>query len=127
MRSPYVLDLREIDRTHVNVAGGKGANLGELSRVEGIRVPRGFSITTQAFGRVIAESSGVGDLLDQVARLKAEEQDPIRALGAELRRAVGAIAIPHDVATAITEALTRLGDDAAFAVRSSATAEDMPT
>ena len=46
MTERYVLDLDEIDKTQVALVGGKGANLGELSRIEGIRVPAGFCVTT---------------------------------------------------------------------------------
>ena len=49
MTERYVLDLEELDKTQVALAGGKGANLGELSRIEGIRVPAGFCVTTDAF------------------------------------------------------------------------------
>ena len=52
----YVLDLREIDQTQVAVVGGKGAHLGELSRIEGIRVPAGFCVTTDAFRRIIEDA-----------------------------------------------------------------------
>ena len=45
----YVLGFQEIDQTQVAVVGGKGAHLGELSRIEGIRVPAGFCVTTDAF------------------------------------------------------------------------------
>ncbi|MGO8896535.1 MAG: PEP/pyruvate-binding domain-containing protein, partial [Streptosporangiaceae bacterium] len=45
----YVLGLEEIDKTQVALVGGKGAHLGELSRIEGIRVPAGFCVTTDAF------------------------------------------------------------------------------
>ena len=47
--SSYVLGFQDIDKTEHRVAGGKGANLGELSRIEGIRVPEGFCISTEAF------------------------------------------------------------------------------
>ena len=47
----YVLDLQEIDQTQVAVVGGKGAALGELSRIDGIQVPDGFCVTTDAFER----------------------------------------------------------------------------
>ena len=50
----YVLDFPEIDHTQVAVVGGKGALLGELSRIDGIRVPPGFCVTTEAFQRIIA-------------------------------------------------------------------------
>ena len=48
-----VLDLHEIDQTQVAIAGGKGALLGELSRIDGIRVPAGFCVTTGAFQRIV--------------------------------------------------------------------------
>ena len=50
----YVLGFQEVDRTDIGVVGGKGANLGELSRLEGIRVPDGFCVSTEAFKRVMA-------------------------------------------------------------------------
>jgi pyruvate,water dikinase len=52
--SSLVLRFRDIDKTKHNLVGGKGANLGELSRIEGIRVPDGFCITTEAFKRIMA-------------------------------------------------------------------------
>jgi len=55
----YVLGLREIDRTHVAVIGGKGAHLEELSRIEGIRVPTGFCVVTGAFQRIMAEAPSI--------------------------------------------------------------------
>ena len=51
-----VLDIQEIDRTQVAVAGGKGALLGELLRIEGVGVPPGFCITTEAFRRTVAQA-----------------------------------------------------------------------
>ena len=59
----YVLDFQEIDPTEVAVAGGKGANLGELSRLAGIRVPAGFCVTTDAFQRILAEVPSIDDRL----------------------------------------------------------------
>jgi pyruvate,water dikinase len=88
---PYVLDLQEIDQTRIDAVGGKGANLGELSRIEGVDVPPGFCVTTAAF-----------------------------------RRALEGFAIPDDVAATIRESVARFGEGVAFAVRSSATAEDLP-
>jgi pyruvate,water dikinase len=122
----YVLDLQEIDRTQVAVVGGKGAHLGELSRIEGIRVPPGFCVTTDAFRRIIADAPSMGDRLDRLARVSKDDREAIGTLSAEIRRTVEAIAIPGDLAEAITRALARLGERAACAVRSSATAEDLP-
>jgi phosphoenolpyruvate synthase/pyruvate phosphate dikinase len=122
----YVLDFQEIDHTHVAVVGGKGALLGELSRIEGIPVPPGLCVTTDAFQRILAGAPSIDDRLARLSRLEPEDGEAIRALSAEIRRAVEGIAIPDDVALAITRALARLGEQAC-AVRSSATAEDLPS
>jgi len=123
----YVLGFQEIDQTQVAVVGGKGAHLGELSRIEGIRVPAGFCVTTGAFRRIMAEAPSIGDRLDRLSRLNPDDREAIRTLSAEIRRTLEGIAIPDDLAAAITRSLARLGERAAYAVRSSATAEDLPT
>jgi rifampicin phosphotransferase len=123
----YVLDLQEIDQTQVAVVGGKGASLGELSRIEGIRVPAGFCVTTDAFQRILADAPSIDDRLARISRLKPTDREAIRALSADIRRTLDGIALPEDVASAITRPLARLGEQAAYAVRSSATAEDLPT
>jgi pyruvate,water dikinase len=123
----YVLGFEEIDQTQVAVVGGKGAHLGELSRIEGLRVPAGFCVTTDAFRRIMAEAPSIDDRLDQLSRLNPDDREAIRTLSAEIRRALEGIAIPDDLAAAITRPLARLGEQAAYAVRSSATAEDLPT
>ncbi|WP_437917422.1 rifamycin-inactivating phosphotransferase [Sorangium sp. So ce302] len=122
----YVLALQEVDRTKANVVGGKGANLGELSRIEGIRVPAGFCVTTEAFQRIMGEAPSIGGLLDRLSLLAVEDRDGIRELSAELRRIIEGTAIPEDVQGALTQVLSRLGAGDAYAVRSSATAEDLP-
>src|SRR5437588_4546289 len=122
----YVLNLREIDLTQVEVVGGKGARLGELSRIQGIRVPAGFCVTTDAFRRIMEDAPSIDDQLDRLSRLNPDAREAIRALSAEIRRALEGIAIPDDVAAAITRPLARPGEQAAYAVRSSATAEDLP-
>jgi len=88
----YVLRFHEIDASQIALVGGKGAQLAALSRIEGIQVPPGFCITTEAF---VAAS--------------------------------GSVNMPGAIAAAITAALRELGEHAAYAVRSSATAEDLPT
>lgn len=123
----YVLGFQEIDQTQGTVVGGKGAHLGELSRIEGIRVPAGFCVTTDAYQRIMAEAPSIDDRLDRLSRLKPDDREAIRALSAEIRRTLEGIAIPDDLAAAITRSLARLGEQAAYAVRSSATAEDLPT
>jgi pyruvate,water dikinase len=125
--STYVLDLHAIDRTKAALVGGKGASLGELTRLDGITVPPAFCVTTLAFERIVAGRPALDALLDQLARLEPTDGEWIRAPAAEIRRTIEAAAIPHDVTSAITDALTALGEDAPYAVRSSGTAEDLPT
>ena len=122
----YVLNLRQIDHTRLALVGGKGAHLGELSRIEGIRVPPGFCVTTEAFRRILLAKPALDDRLDRPARLAPDDREAIRAQSVEIRRALESIAIPDDLATAITGALAELGEQTACAVRSSATAEDSP-
>ncbi len=122
----YVLGFHEIDRSQVAVVGGKGAHLGELARIDGIRVPAGFCVTTAAFRRIMAEAPSIDARLDRLSRLEPDDREAIVALSAEIRATLEAIAIPTGVAAAITSAHARLGVDTAYAVRSSATAEDLP-
>jgi pyruvate,water dikinase len=124
---PYVLDLREVDEHEVAVAGGKGAHLGGLSRIEGIRVPGGFCVTTDAFRRIMAEAPSIDDQLDQLSCVNPDDREAIRTLSARIRRTIEGTAVPAGLAEAITRALARFGERAAYAVRSSATAEDLPT
>ncbi len=98
----YVLDFQEIDQTQVAVVGGKGAHLGELSRIEGIRVPAGFCVTTDAFRRIMADAPSIDERLDRLSRLSPDDREAIRTLSAEIRRTLEGIAIPDDLAAAIT-------------------------
>ncbi len=122
-----VLDLAAIDRTLVGVAGGKGANLGELLRMDGVRVPPGFCVTTRAFTRVVAAAPEVDALLAELAGVGVDDREGLAGLAGGLRAAVEALAVPDDLDAAIGEALAALGPDTPVAVRSSATAEDLPT
>jgi pyruvate,water dikinase len=128
----HVLDLREIDESQVAVVGGKGAHLGELSRIDGVSVPPGFCVTTDAFGRILEAAPSIGDRLDRLSRLSPDDREAIHTGSAEVRRTLEAVPVPDGLAAAITSALARLGEEAglgeraAYAVRSSATAEDLP-
>ena len=122
-----VLRLEEIDRALAAVVGGKAAHLGELSRIEGVRVPAGFCITTEAFKQIMEEEPSIDDRLDRLSRVQSDNFDEVRALCAGIRQTIEATAIPDDLALTITTAVAQFGERAAYAVRSSATAEDSPT
>ncbi|MEU4424292.1 rifamycin-inactivating phosphotransferase [Actinoplanes sp. NPDC024001] len=117
----YVINLKDLDRTRIDLAGGKGAHLGQLSRIDGIRVPPGFCVTTAAFDRIIAETPALPAELARLAELDPGDRDAIRDLSARLRHTVETLAVPDDLAAEISHAL---GEGTAYAVRSSATAED---
>src|SRR3954463_6854956 len=109
--SSYVLGFQDVDKTKLMIVGGKGANLGELSRIEGIRVPDGFCISTEAFKRIIGEAPPINAPLDQLSLLKVEDRDKIGELSGELRRLIEGISIPQDISEEIARHLSRLGEE----------------
>lgn len=122
----YILGLHEIDKTSLVIAGGKCANLGELSRIEGIRVPEGFCVTTDVYKKVIERDEGFNALLDQLAIIKADDRNAIGEVCANIRAIIENISIPPDIADEISGYLAKYGEGDAYAIRSSATAEDLP-
>jgi len=123
----YVLGFQEIDKTKLAMVGGKGANLGELSRINGIRVPEGFCVTTEAYKRIIGQTPEFNALLEQLSLLKAEDRESVSEISGKIRSAIESTEIAKDIEEVVTRHLTKLGDKDAYAVRSSATAEDLPT
>jgi pyruvate,water dikinase len=120
---PYVLGFEAIDRTQVGLVGGKGASLGELSRIDSISVPGGFCATTEAFDRALA---GVIDTA-RLRTLDPSDHATLRQATAAIRAAIEATPLPDEIRAAIVAEHARHGADGAYAVRSSATAEDLPT
>ncbi|MDM5306067.1 phosphoenolpyruvate synthase [Peribacillus frigoritolerans] len=123
---PYVLEFREIDKTKQMVVGGKGMNLGECSRIDGILVPEGFCVTTEAFKRVIGENDELHQLLDQLAVQKVDERKRISEISRKIRDLIEGIEIDKGIEEDIDRCLLTFGFEHAYAVRSSATAEDLP-
>lgn len=122
----FALGLEEIDHTQTALVGGKAASLGELSRIEGIDVPEGFCVTTDAFRLITEGAPWIEEHLDQLSQIDAHDHEAIRTTSAGARQAIEAAAIPDEVITDITDALARVGEHRAHAVRSSATVEDLP-
>ena len=126
-----VVPFEKLRMTDVEAVGGKNASLGEMisQLPQGVRVPTGFATTAHAFRQFLAH----GGLTDRIsARLKALNTEDVRALaeaGAEIRGWVEAQPFPADLEKAIRDAFATLSAgnaQASFAVRSSATAEDLP-
>ncbi|EHL21636.1 phosphoenolpyruvate synthase [Acidovorax sp. NO-1] len=126
-----VVPFENLRMTDVEVVGGKNASLGEMisQLPQGVRVPTGFATTAHAFREFLAYD-GLADKIS--AKLKSLDTEDVRALaqvGAEIRAMVEAQPFPADLQKAIADEFAKLsaGNPAAsFAVRSSATAEDLP-
>lgn len=118
----YTLTFHEIDKTKLALVGGKGANLGELSTIKGIHVPYGFCITTEAYKEIVGNSTELNSLLHHLDTLKLDDAKEISDTGAKIRELIETITIPKSLADDISRQL----EETAYAVRSSATAEDLP-
>src|SRR5579871_1803321 len=141
--STFVLDFQDIDKTKLMVVGGKGTNLGELSKIDGILVPEGFCITTEAYKQCISQTPELDDLLEQLTLLvgsvnprtscgdflplKITDREKIGEISKKIRSIIEEREITKEIEETVTHFLTKLGDKQAYAVRSSATAEDLPT
>lgn len=124
--SSLVLGFQEMEKTQLLLVGGKGLNLGELSKIEGIQVPEGFCVTTVGYQKAIEQNETYHALLEQLATLKVEDRDQIGEISRKIRQLIMEVEFPSDVAKAVTHYLSQFGEEHAYAVRSSATAEDLP-
>ncbi len=109
------------------MVGGKGANLGELTQA-GFNVPPGFCITTNAYDQfMIGNSQDIYAMLNDVPVDDFGAASAASAVGQAVRNQLGSLPLPEDVTTAILTAWRDIGTNRAYAVRSSATAEDLPS
>jgi len=127
MMGKYVLRFAEIDRTKLMIAGGKGANLGELCKIDGIQVPEGVCVTTEAYKAITESDRQLNHLLEDLARLPSEDREKVKTMSAKIRMLIENAPIPAEIAKAIEAGLSEFKENDAFAIRSSATAEDLPT
>ncbi|PEY58812.1 phosphoenolpyruvate synthase [Bacillus cereus] len=124
--SSFVLDFQEIEKVQLSLVGGKGLNLGELTNIQGIQVPEGFCVTTVGYEKAIEQNEEFQTLLQQLTKLKMEERAQIGEMSKKIREVIMAVQIPSDVVESVAHYLSRFGNEHAYAVRSSATAEDLP-
>jgi phosphoenolpyruvate synthase/pyruvate phosphate dikinase len=122
----YVLSFNQIDKTNLPDVGGKGANLGELTKAN-FPVPPGFCVTTRAYRTVIQKNSEMEELNDRLAWVNSDDLEQIRQLGQSIRECITSTPMPDDIRSDILKAWSIAGKDRAYAVRSSATTEDLPT
>ncbi|HET8711492.1 MAG TPA: phosphoenolpyruvate synthase [Spongiibacteraceae bacterium] len=130
----YVAFFNELSNDDVALVGGKNASLGEMYRQlapQGIRVPNGFAITAEAY-RYVLDSANAWDRLHAVfVGLNADDVDDLARRAEQARDIVYSAPLPPDLIEQILAAYTQLkaeyGEELTLAVRSSATAEDLPT
>jgi len=115
--------FEELHKTDTAIAGGKGANLGELTSA-GFPVPGGFVITADGYLETMDAAGVRAELKDATAAVDPDDASAVAETCRHLRALVGAVTFPPEVRAAIVASYARLGPDAVVAVRSSATAED---
>ena len=121
--SEFVRDFETLSRNDTPIAGGKGANLGEMTAA-GLPVPPGFVVTAQAYLHALDIAGCRQRLLDMVRQTDLDDSTALKLVSEELQTTIHNAGIPQDVRSLVVEAFADLGAGARFAVRSSATAED---
>lgn len=121
----YVLFFYEINRTSISCVGGKGANLGEMTQA-GFPVPKGFCVTTDAYKDFLETSTEMSSFFADLDRTEPSDLDRIRGIGERIRTHLQQLPIPIPIQDAVIQALIKQGADESYAIRSSATAEDLP-
>ncbi|WP_433921296.1 phosphoenolpyruvate synthase [Paenibacillus taichungensis] len=124
--SSLVIGFQELEKLQHALVGGKGLNLAKLSKVEGIHVPEGFCVTTVGYQKAVEQNETYHALLDQLTLLKVEEREQINEISRKIRELIMGVDIPADVEKEVAHYLSTFGEGHAYAVRSSATAEDLP-
>ncbi|HEX7628357.1 MAG TPA: PEP/pyruvate-binding domain-containing protein, partial [Candidatus Methanoperedens sp.] len=128
MTEDSVVWLEEVGKEDIAIVGGKGASLGEMLRAE-LPVPTGFAITAQAFRRFIDEN-GISEKLFGSLDVDVDDAEILRTAEKNAKKIVMDAKIPPDIEKSIRskykELCKREGEEVFVAVRSSATAEDLP-
>ena len=127
----YILDFEKLDKNSIPIVGGKNASLGEMIKT-GIRVPPGFAVTTDSYLLFITKAGIKDKIIDIVSDLNPDDVEALNKVSADVQELIKKTAIPEVVKKAITDGYARLCEKCAVesipvAVRSSATAEDLPT
>lgn len=121
----YVLWFHEIDKEDVARVGGKGANLGEMTQA-GFPVPGGFVVTSSAYKHMIEENQLEDKIKATLKDLDVEDPDALNRASAKVQKIIESSPFPKDIEEQVFKAYDKLGNDSWVAVRSSATAEDLP-
>lgn len=128
-KNSYILWFDEVDKDNLPQVGGKGANLGEMTQA-GISVPPGFIVTTKAYRRFIKENNLADKIKEALKITHPKKPETYQTASKQIKRLFNQSEMPRDIAIHIMKAYSRLGGplkNALVAIRSSATAEDLPS
>ncbi len=128
MQSEHKLTLpfSQIRVGDLPLVGGKGANLGEMTHAQ-LPIPPGFCVTTAAFDQFMAACPEAENLYAQLDAVDSADVEQARTIGKLVRASLQSVAMPAEVSAAIESEWAQIGRNHAYAVRSSATAEDLPS
>ncbi|MCQ2977257.1 MAG: phosphoenolpyruvate synthase [archaeon] len=128
----YVIKFEDLTKNDIGIAGGKGANLGELTQA-GIPVPPGFVVTAETYDKFMQDTGIFNSVMDILEDVDINNTKQLQEAAEEIKRIIIETPIPDDISTMIIEAYNQLSirvgeedDGADVAIRSSATAEDLP-
>jgi pyruvate,water dikinase len=126
----YVAFFEDLNKEDVAIAGGKGANLGELTQA-GIPVPPGFVVTSETYDKFMNDTGIYGEVMSYLDSLDVNDNKKLQEAAKNIKKTIIETEIPEDIKTLIIEAYNALcqrieTEDAFVAIRSSATAEDLP-
>ncbi len=116
--------FKEVTKDDVPLVGGKGANLGEMTNA-GIPVPPGFIVTSSTYFDFLKQAKLEGDIRRLLKSIDVDDSKQLQQVAAEIRKKISKAAMPPEIATEIKKAYEEMGRGL-VAVRSSATAEDLP-
>ncbi len=127
----YILDFERLDKNSLPIVGGKNASLGEMIKAD-IRVPPGFAVTTDSYLLFITDAGIKDKIIEIVSNLDPDDVAALNKASAEVQELIKQRTIPEPVTKAIADGYLQLCSKCAVeaipvAVRSSATAEDLPT
>ena len=133
-QAKYIRFFNEIGIDDIPLVGGKNASLGEMYQEltpQGVPIPNGFAITAEAYRWILTENNLWSQMTQILEGLNSEESQDLQKRGAQLRALIYEAKLPDDLYQEMVEAyeklITEYGDNVSLAVRSSATAEDLPT
>ena len=141
MNDAYVIELNQIGKDDIKIAGGKGANLGQMIKF-GIPVPSGFIVTTSSFDYLI-QTNNIGNQIEQIIKnIDVENTTELFMASNTIKKLILSCRMPSEIESKIIESYKNLSEkdreydrdvnhpnkrDLLCAIRSSATAEDLPT